>query len=69
METSFQGMFAPPWGATLAWFKSVHHVSEHVSMMSPVFTEGRLAPALLSSALTQQATTFTCCQFGVILKS
>jgi hypothetical protein len=38
MENSFQGMSAPPLEQPYPWFKCVHHVSEQVSTMSPVYT-------------------------------
>jgi hypothetical protein len=45
METSFQGIDVPPYWQELYASKCVHHVSEQVFRMSPVYTEGGLAPA------------------------
>jgi hypothetical protein len=45
METSFQGIDVPPYLQELYASECVHHVSEQVFRMSPVYTEGGLAPA------------------------
>ncbi len=48
METSLQGMMFLLLEELYASLECVHHVSERVFTMSPVYTEGRLAPALVN---------------------